>query len=342
MNELTITDEKLKELLSNENTFAPILEKYFEFYQDKPFSGAYRLKRNVVIVESEPKTKSLDNESLSDFKGSIFQQAIDKANSDARDKRADKYNAVKNNPNRIKIVSEGDSWFQYPRFEIKDIQIKKGVKDIIDHLIGNDKFAIKSLDAAGDIIRNMYHQREYFHIIKREEPDFFLISAGGNDFFEVFAHMLQKNENPQNLPQWLGPNFETEITVLKSYYIALLEELVKAFPKLKIILHGYDYILPRIDGKWIGKPMINVEMNQRETRINLIKYIMDKFNEAIESIANHPNLKEQVHYLDIRETVPQVKAMWHDEIHPNDAGFRLVADKFIAKINELYTSSVVL
>ena len=46
-------------------------------------------------------------------------------------------------------------------------------------------------------------------------------------------------------------------------------------------------------------------------------------------------LYENVHFIDLRNTVPQDASFWHDEIHPNDEGFKLVADKFIATLKSI-------
>ena len=46
-------------------------------------------------------------------------------------------------------------------------------------------------------------------------------------------------------------------------------------------------------------------------------------------------LYENVHFIDLRNTVPQNASFWHDEIHPNDEGFKLVADKFIATLKSI-------
>lgn len=72
------------------------------------------------------------------------------------------------------LVSEGDSWFQFPFI----------IEDIIDHL-GRD-YLVWSLDAAGDTAENMVNRRpEYLHALLARQQDgpvaAFLFSAAGND-----------------------------------------------------------------------------------------------------------------------------------------------------------------
>ena len=69
----------------------------------------------------------------------------------------------------LRIVSEGDSWFQYPFL----------LDDVIDQLF--DQFAIFSLDAAGDLLQDMKKQDELSGAITAEQPQVVLLSGGGND-----------------------------------------------------------------------------------------------------------------------------------------------------------------
>jgi len=50
----------------------------------------------------------------------------------------------------LRIVSEGDSWFQYPLL----------LDDVIDHLF--DRYAILSLDAAGDLMADIMRQTNWW------------------------------------------------------------------------------------------------------------------------------------------------------------------------------------
>ncbi|MBK9257150.1 MAG: SGNH/GDSL hydrolase family protein [Saprospiraceae bacterium] len=324
--------EELIALLSNEVTKAQTLKDYFIFVQTSPFEGDYQLRVEISLI--------LPGSSLSDekegFVGSSFKmELMAKANNDSREKRAKRYEEIKNDRNRIRIVTEGDSWFQYPKFSVIGLSLTKDVKDIIDQLIEDNKFAIKSLDAGGDIIRNMYHGREYIKELADQNPKILLLSAGGNDFFEVFPKMLKKNDEPTKIEGWLNPNYITELQVLSKYYDALLTEVVSKHPDVKIIIHGYDYIMPKSDGKWIGKPMVEVGISGADDRKKLIRFIMDEFNNYLMILANKPELQTNVYYLNLRGTVPQDKNYWHDEIHPNDRGFKLIADKYKVLIDSL-------
>jgi hypothetical protein len=65
----------------------------------------------------------------------------------------------------LKVVSEGDSWFQYPFL----------LKDVIDHLF--DDYAIFSLGAAGDLVSEMLDQDEILAAIHSNNLTCFSLAA---------------------------------------------------------------------------------------------------------------------------------------------------------------------
>lgn len=341
----TINFKDLEALLDNSETVADALNDYFYFDNHKPFSGQYKLKPDIQVIESPTNVSISERESnpnllvistsdttqIRSLKDGLVKKATKKANKAARRKRDKKYEQTKSDSLRIKVVSEGDSWFQYPKFKLV-VTIKKEVKDIIDYLIDDDHYAIKSLGAGGDLLRDMYHSREYINVIKHEQPQIFLLSAGGNDFFEVFSQMLKEDYENASASELLDVNFQTEVEIIGKYLRELLTELLIVFPNIQIVLHGYDYLRPRKDGRWIGIPL-EKKIFSPTKRKAVIKQVIDIFNTALETLSNEAQFRSNVHYLDLRGTVDDES--WHDEIHPNDDGYKLIADKFKAKIQEI-------
>jgi hypothetical protein len=170
------------------------------------------------------------------------------------------------------ILAEGDSWFQFPFF----------VKDIVRHLIKNNNCAVKSIAAGGDWLANIIYEGKYIEELTLYQPDFLLVSGGGNDavsedrmavfvskcdikrdlskivdhhFPEIYDLLLEKqtsraSESDQGkkamLPK-MSNDFFAFILVLKVQYYMMFHgiEEAKKFPNLKIITQGYDYALPR-------------------------------------------------------------------------------------------------
>ncbi len=325
-----ITVEDLQALLNEENKVAEALAFYFEYLPIGPFTGEYQLKSHIQIVKNYNFQTTGVIESAPFF--NIKEKLLDDANNIARKQRDKLFLQRKSDLKRKILVTEGDSWFQYPKYKKLGITLSKEVKDVVDYIIEEPSYNIKSLDAAGDVIRNMFHLSEYSDAIREYKPNAFILSGGGNDFFEVFPNMV-KQGNPASIDTYLKASWITEIKVIETYYKGLLDILTKEFPNLPIILHGYDYIMPQTNGKWIGRPMIEKgKLNLDGARKALIKLIMDKFNQTIIDLSQQ---YKNVHFIDLRNTVPQNPNYWHDEIHPNDDGFKLVADKFISKLKSL-------
>lgn len=221
--------------------------------------------------------------------------------------------------NGIKIVSEGDSWFQYPWL----------LDDVIDHLMKQPDMAVRSLGAAGDLLRDMISVDEYTRFIRDESPAVFLISGGGNDLVHDnhLAQMLQPflaGRDPAAYPNEKFDEFEQEVTGL---YSSLFARLGQEFPNLKILCHGYDYAIPN-HGNWLGRPMESIGIVDRDLQRRIIRVVMDRFNNALVDAVNQST---NATHIDARSLVTN----WHDELHPQSEDYALVAAKFANVIRTL-------
>lgn len=215
------------------------------------------------------------------------------------------------------LVSEGDSWFQYPFI----------LKDVIDNLI--DDYAVYSLDAAGDTMEQIMRQAEYEEAIRRENASIFLISAGGNDL--VGSGDLDDCLNPYpasgDVQEMLrSERFEVRLAKLRQSYEAMYEGLLRTFPNLHIICHSYDHALPRTKGTWLGPPLtrLGVPLHQQG---KVIAALIDRFAFIQRDLSmRHAG---RLHFVDCRGVVV---GDWHDELHPTDAGYARVAARFKAAV----------
>ncbi|WP_295123019.1 caspase family protein [uncultured Chitinophaga sp.] len=228
---------------------------------------------------------------------------------------------------RIRIVAEGDSWFQYPIL----------VQDTLDHLY--KVYAIRSFAEAGDTMENYMKDREYLDAIKDEEVDIFLVSGGGNDIlgsqFEGF--LRDTPEAGEDTPKkYLKPEFFTKLQQLEDWYVEMFRELLIRYPDLHIISQSYDYIIP-IDTvqfpkttSWLGQYMIKKKIEDQAERERVIAFIVDRFNEHLKRALD--KFPQNTSYVDARKLVD--RDSWFDEIHPTNEGFSLVADKFVDAIRK--------
>lgn len=317
-----IDADKVSKMLGDPDTAVFALGIYFDAGVDENRRPSYKLKE---AMQSQTGEKSFFSNLL-----------LDLANSMARRKRNNLYEkTVKNFPDRIRIVSEGDSWFQHPL-----------VLDVIDHL--SRTYAVYCAAAAGDTLRNMQSgdKKEgdyYLNAIDTVKPSFFLLSAGGNDILgsqfrgylqDKFDEAIDEGKDPE---RFLHEEIFKEIASLTDIYRSLFQSLKQSHPNLQIIVHGYDYPVKLDDAKkgWLGRYMIAKGITRPGDRQAIIHRIMDEFNRRLKEVAVE---FDNVSYLDLRDTVRYNSAehvdQWYDEIHPNDDGFQQIAMKYIQKISE--------
>ena len=229
---------------------------------------------------------------------------------------------------RLRIVAEGDSWFQYPIL----------VKDTLDHLY--KLYAIRSYAEAADTLENYMKEREYLDGIKSEKPSIFLVSGGGNDILgSQFREFLNNKPTAgDNTPRrFLNQKFFDQLQNLENWYNEMFKELLTKYPDLYIITQSYDYAIP-VDTvatpkkvSWLGKYMIEKGMKNQQDREELLRYMVDRFNELLAKVI--APYKKQIFYVDVRGLTP--RNGWYDEIHPKDDDFKNIADKFVEIIESI-------
>lgn len=306
----SITLEEFFRLVDNEETTEEQLAPYIQFAPESSgaFGPIFKLNQDLVI----------------DTSGLESDRALTWANSWARRRRHKKYRRkLAQGGDLIKIVSEGDSWFQFPFL----------LRDIIDHLLYRDELAVFSLGAAGDHLRNMTTEAEYIDIIERENPEVFLISGGGNDLVGNgrLSRMLHRFEAGRAPDDYLNETFTAFMNEIRFEYNRLFESLSTQFPNLTILCHGYDYAIPQGD-RWLGRPMEENGIIDHRLQREIIQVIIDHINQTLARVAaQFPKVK----YLDLRNVISPDG--WFDELHPLNKGFGDIASIFV---DEIFSSRV--
>lgn len=220
----------------------------------------------------------------------------------------------------IKIVSEGDSWFQYPVL----------LDDTIDQLF--DEYAIFSLGAAGDLLSDMVDPDEVRAAVRDNEPDIVMISGGGNDLLgegrlKLALHRYDQNLTPEQYP---NQNFTDSVKEAIANLRRLFSLLLSENPRLKILCHGYDYAIPD-NGKWLGKPMVSLQIRKKVLQEDIIKVLINRYNDALNLLASEFN--GSVFVVNCRGAV--LRDEWHDELHPTNDGYERVAERFKSVIDSI-------
>lgn len=175
------------------------------------------------------------------------------------------------NSNRLVVLAEGDSWFNYPII----------LSDIIDLISSDPDLAVYSVAAGGDWLLNMLSAREYVEELSVLHPNVFLISGGGNDLVgsrrlatiiepKGGCHQYENNQWARGLIananqkqgieldnetfakgcRFLSKDFFALLMFFHLQYYLLIDGILTGgrkapkFDGIKIISHGYDFAIP--------------------------------------------------------------------------------------------------
>lgn len=224
----------------------------------------------------------------------------------------------------IRVMAEGDSWFQYPFI----------LHDVIDHIAERKDVAVRCFSAAGDVLSNMVARPQFLETIRTERPKYFLLSGGGNDL--VDGDGLRKLLKPFD-PKLKPKNYmNAEYSAFKARLLRLFKDIFNLIyhedPTIHIICHGYSYAIPNSKrGPWLGRPMEDIGITDRALQMQIMTLIVDDINTAVSRAATAARKAGiTVSFVDNRKLVPADG--WHDEFHPNSKWFGKVAATISALI----------
>ncbi|MGO8045246.1 hypothetical protein ACC713_20310 [Rhizobium johnstonii] len=175
-----------------------------------------------------------------------IESSLDWANRVSRGRRRQIFDSRVDTARKPVLVSEGDSWFQFPFL----------LDDVIDQL-GRD-YVVSSLDAAGDTARNMvYGSKEFMPELlrlKAHKLKGILFSAAGNDVIGQDEYgnpvllTLLKEHSPGKSAAWHvdQSKLSSILQFLETAYREVINTIRRDrdFTNLPIIVHGYDYAIP--------------------------------------------------------------------------------------------------
>ena len=307
-----ISISELNDLMRDPSHPEEKLSQYFEIDEERsgPFAPRLALNPKTVAIPATPEARQRGDLIVAGF------------NSWERMRRLQRFNErIASGYKGPVIVSEGDSWFQYP----------VEVYDVIDHLL-DDGYAIRSLDAAGDTLANMLKEGEYLDALRETRAKFFLFSAGGNDALgggSIGDHL--RPYDPSLKPeQHLLPSFRALLDQTMKGYETILRRVEDLPGRIHVIVHGYDRPLPN-NGKWLGKPMAAKGIKDAKVQKAIVDAMIDASNDRLRAVAAN---FQDVTALDVRGVVGSSSQRWYDELHPTSTAFGDVAAKFHAAVEK--------
>jgi len=237
-----------------------------------------------------------------------------------------------------RLLTEGDSWFDYPPHP-----------NIVDWLEAEGHWAIKRLEKSGDTVANMASDTNLSvlrSIARREKPTCILLSGGGNDLFvpipessdlKWIFRLLLDFDSTKTAAEHLSPTvWDMKRTEIRLAYVRLIDALGSFAP---IVIHGYDYLIPsgerakydgfRVSGPWILPSMRAHNIVDPSFQREILRVLIDGFNQVLEALERA--FPTSVIYVDLRGTLDP-NHDWMNEIHPTEQGFRMVEQKLAAAI----------
>lgn len=249
----------------------------------------------------------------------------------------------------LKIVAEGDSWFAYPPIT----KVKNLIRNLED--LG---YSIRNLSTVGHSLieivygtitdtKHNYNSSQQIdltlEVIDQMQPDIVLLSGGGNDIAgDELKNYL--NHYKSGLPTFKDGFLKHSIDVtLKKAFTDFFTAVRSNNKNTQFIIHGYGY--PPVNGDGVGidlrplnfagpwlKPAFssNGYVDRKFCEAEM-RTVMDWFNDMLMEL---DATFSYVHYVDLRSLTDDF-SLWVNELHLTSKGYRIAAEAFDKKIQEL-------
>ena len=256
-------------------------------------------------------------------------------------------------PDRLNIISEGDSWFAYPP---KWIIVGKP-SNLISHISKwtKRKANFYSMASNGDEAIDMISGKQkhqlvdvlkWHHKKKNRKPvDLLLFSGGGNDVVgdNDFARFLNGDGASYTTAEQCVniPRLDRKVKQIGLAYQELLDIRDHYSPTTIVITHTYDYPYPSLVGgvflggliktkAWMKRFMDEAKIKE-ELQADVIKIFMEKIGDELMNISGRENFI----VVDSRGSL-KGKTEWLNEIHPTSDGFEAIAELIFKKMKDKF------
>ena len=261
-------------------------------------------------------------------------------------------------PDRLNIVSEGDSWFAYPPAGIFAGKPSNLISYLSKWTKGKANFL--TLASSGDEAVDMISGKQKHKLIDiirwHKEPgttgrkplDLILFSGGGNDLVgrNDFERFLKKSNTGTTAQSYVNlGRLKRKGKQIKLAYDELVDIRNQYSPTTRIISHTYDYPYPSDTGgeflgglirtkAWMKRFMDDPAVAVPDAlQVEVIKLFFDTIGDSLTALGNKRNGLEIV---ETRGTLKGEKA-WLNEIHPNSKGFKAIAAKIFKEMQNQFS-----
>ncbi|MBY3258708.1 hypothetical protein HFO09_29820 [Rhizobium laguerreae] len=232
-----------------------------------------------------------------------------------------------------KICAEGDSWVNilWPISKVKGFN-----ESFVDIIEGDRRCFVNNIGWPGDEFSDIVAKEQYKAPIQSGIFGFFILSGGGNDF--LGGRSLARFVKPFSAG---GGASDPWAYVRKDNLKAIFAEVAAGYQRIidnvqawsrntQILLHGYDHAIPRPGGPWMGTPFSALGYNASDPiAAAIIRVVVDEFYGLL---ADFDRRESGVHLINARGCCT---GHWHDELHPDKSAAIKIAQKYLAKMEEI-------
>jgi hypothetical protein len=251
-------------------------------------------------------------------------------------------------PERLNIVSEGDSWFAYPPKWL----IAGKPSNLISHISKwtKKKANFYSMASNGDEAVDMVSGKQKHQLVdvlrwhtkrrNRKPVDILLFSGGGNDV--VGSNDFERFLNPDGASYTAAEQcvnisrLDRKVKQIGLAFQELLDIRDHYSPETVVITHTYDYPYSSLVGgiflggliktkAWMKRFMDEANIKE-ELQADVIKIFMEKIGVELLSIN-----RDKFIVVETRGTLLG-ESEWLNEIHPTPNGFKAIAHKVFEKM----------
>lgn len=246
----------------------------------------------------------------------------------------------------LRILAEGDSWFEYPLpvthgdgiiYQLQKL-LGYGIANMAQH--GLEVEQMMGLSLRQEIIARLSDSRVRF--------DALLFSGGGNDIVGDQFCIWLKDAPPVVPPaQMLDLNaVNAALAILEAEYRELADLRDQYSSQSVIFVNAYDF--PPITGKgvcgegpWL-KPSLDYAYKHLGKAVPdpndeflVVKALMQMFRAMLDRVAADPNVQKFI-VVPTQGTLTPDNSDWQNEIHPSSTGFAKIAQKFHASLGSVF------
>jgi hypothetical protein len=256
--------------------------------------------------------------------------------------------------NRVNVVAEGDSWFDYPRKYL----VAGKPANIIDHVqrwgfrhINLLRLASNADEATEMLSGGQRHGlTQLLHECSTRSTlrpvDILLFSGGGNDVVGAWdiPRFLKTYRAGYSAADCLHSNrLKKKVKQIELAYTELVDICKEYSPSTVIITHTYDRIYPSDEGveilgidltnSWI-KPYMDEKNIPTSLQRKVSSLLLEHLRDMLTGLANQPAIQGKLLVVDTMGTLTS-KNQWLNEIHPTSGGFKKIAKKVYARMRSL-------